>query len=284
MSFFSFSQDKKYIYYFDSELNPASKSKSTITGTGIKENGLVKVVCTDNSTGQVVMVAYFTDSSLKVNQGLAELYYSNGNKASAVNYDNGKEDGLFRKWDNAGRLTDSTIYEQGKKINESTFRYRKNGHINSADFNDVKNDKEQIYSYNDSGKVTREVSFSGNTGILKQYTNGAVKLDTVYSKEEREASFAGGDDAWRRYITMRIEQNINELTRDNQSGTCRVRFIIDKDGNPKNVEALSMKGSKLAEVAINAITNGPKWIPAIQYGRKVNAYREQPVTFTIHDR
>jgi protein TonB len=39
-----------------------------------------------------------------------------------------------------------------------------------------------------------------------------------------------------------------------------------------------MKGSKLAEIAVNAIRKGPKWTPAQQNGRYVNAYRLQPVT------
>jgi protein TonB len=42
-----------------------------------------------------------------------------------------------------------------------------------------------------------------------------------------------------------------------------------------------MKGTKLAEIAVNAIRKGPAWKPAVQNGRQVNAYREQPVTFTI---
>jgi protein TonB len=39
-----------------------------------------------------------------------------------------------------------------------------------------------------------------------------------------------------------------------------------------------MKGTKLAEIAVNCIRKGPKWNPAIQNGTKVNAYRRQPVT------
>ena len=46
-----------------------------------------------------------------------------------------------------------------------------------------------------------------------------------------------------------------------------------------------MKGSVLAEVAVNAFVKyGPKWKPAMQYERPVNAYREQSASFTIHDR
>ncbi len=76
---------------------------------------------------------------------------------------------------------------------------------------------------------------------------------------------------------------MDELTDAGESGTCRVRFIVSKDGSVSEVEALTMKNSKLAQIAVNAIRKGPKWTPAQQNGRMVNAYREQPVTFTITD-
>jgi protein TonB len=41
-----------------------------------------------------------------------------------------------------------------------------------------------------------------------------------------------------------------------------------------------MKKTRLAKVAVEAIENGPKWTPAQQNGRYVNAFRLQPVTVT----
>ena len=31
------------------------------------------------------------------------------------------------------------------------------------------------------------------------------------------------------------------------------------------------------------IKNAPKWQPAVQNGRKVNAYKKQPITFVIEE-
>lgn len=111
----------------------------------------------------------------------------------------------------------------------------------------------------------------------------AAEEDKVFTKVEIEASFPGGDAGWSRYVKKEIESHIDELTEAGQSGQCRVRFIVSKDGTVSDVVALTMKGSKLAEVAENAIRKGPKWTPAQQNGRHVNAFREQPVTFTIQD-
>jgi len=112
----------------------------------------------------------------------------------------------------------------------------------------------------------------------------AAEEDKVFTKVEIEASFPGGDAGWSRYVKKEIESHIDELTEAGQSGQCRVRFIVSKDGTVSDVVALTMKGSKLAEVAVNAIRKGPKWKPAMQYGRPVNAYREQSPSFTIQNR
>lgn len=107
--------------------------------------------------------------------------------------------------------------------------------------------------------------------------------DKVFQKVEIEAQFPGGENGWRKYIQREIERYMDELTDAGQSGTCMVQFIVDKEGNISDVEALTMKGTKLAEICVNAIRKGPKWTPAEQNGRKVKAYRKQPVTFQIPD-
>ncbi|MBM3440706.1 MAG: energy transducer TonB, partial [Bacteroidetes bacterium] len=91
-----------------------------------------------------------------------------------------------------------------------------------------------------------------------------IDENTVFTKVEVEAQFPGGDAAWSRFVQREVEKRIDELTDDGRSGTCEVQFIVDRDGNVSSVEALTMKGTKLAEVAVNAIRKGPKWVPAIQ--------------------
>ena len=101
--------------------------------------------------------------------------------------------------------------------------------------------------------------------------------DKIFTKVEKEAEFPGGQAAWGKYVRRAIEAELDEFT-DSDFGTVVVKFVVDKQGNVSDVQATTMKGSKLAEVAVNAIRKGPKWIPAQQNGRYVNAYRLQPVT------
>ncbi len=107
--------------------------------------------------------------------------------------------------------------------------------------------------------------------------------NTVFTKVEVEAQFPGGEAKWNQFVQREVERHIDDLTDDGQAGTCEVQFIVDKEGNVSNVEALTMKGSVLARIAQDAIRKGPKWIPAIQNGRQVKAWRRQKITFRLPD-
>ncbi|MEO6681550.1 MAG: energy transducer TonB [Ginsengibacter sp.] len=107
--------------------------------------------------------------------------------------------------------------------------------------------------------------------------------DKVFTKVEIEAQFPGGPQRWAQYVQRAISNEIDEFG-EGDYGTVIVKFIVDRTGKVSEVEATTMKGTKLAQVAVNAIRRGPNWTPAEQNGRKVNAYRLQPVTLTNPDR
>jgi N-acetylmuramoyl-L-alanine amidase len=114
--------------------------------------------------------------------------------------------------------------------------------------------------------------------------NLAKDPDMVLVKLEQTATFPGGQPAWLKYISRAIQKDANKLTADkNSEGTCKVRFIVSKDGNVSDVKAVTKEGSQLADVAVNAIKNGPRWIPGRQNGHTVNSYMIQPVNFAIND-
>ncbi|WP_336518058.1 energy transducer TonB [Pollutibacter soli] len=117
--------------------------------------------------------------------------------------------------------------------------------------------------------------------------------DTVFLKVEKEAEFPGGAAAWTRYVSREVNRNIDELQDDGRSGSVMINFIVDTEGNVSDVRVLNCgqtginnclgSGSKLAEIALNAIRKGPKWIPALQNGKHVKAYRNQAVTFQLQE-
>jgi hypothetical protein len=120
-----------------------------------------------------------------------------------------------------------------------------------------------------SGKLHAQTSLKRGKSIKE------TDRDIVFTKAETEASFPGGDAAWKNYIKDYIKRNYTE---SKESGTCVVRFIVDEDGNISGAEATTMKGSALAKIAVSAIKDSPGWIPAKQNGIPVKAWRIQPVT------
>lgn len=146
---------------------------------------------------------------------------------------------------------------------------------------EAKIDVKTIEGTKDLGIVAPPTVEKG-TGVVAAPVEKKEDEDKVFTKVEIEASFPGGPSAWQRYITRAITAQIDEFT-ESDYGTCIVKFIVDKQGNISDVQATTMKGTKLAEIAVNAIRKGPKWTPAQQNGRYVNAYRLQPVTLQNPD-
>ena len=108
--------------------------------------------------------------------------------------------------------------------------------------------------------------------------------DKIFTKVENEAEFPGGNAAWVRYLT----KNLNASTPvDNGApeGTYQVivRFIVSKDGSISDVTPETKFGYGMEDEAVKIIKKGPKWTPALQNGRNVNAYRRQPITFVVQE-
>jgi len=106
--------------------------------------------------------------------------------------------------------------------------------------------------------------------------------DKEFTSVQVEAKFPGGQDAWRKYL----ERNLNNQTpADNGAApgnyTVTVSFLVDKNGNISQVQALNDPGYGCAQEAVRVIQKGPKWTPAIQNGRNVIYRQKQNITFQV---
>jgi len=123
---------------------------------------------------------------------------------------------------------------------------------------------------------------------INAQTDSIAKKDSddlkVFEKVEIEASFPGGDNAWRQYLEKTLHPDV-PVTRGAPAGifTVIVQFVVSKDGNITDVKALTNHGFGMEQEVIRVIRMGPKWKPAQQDGRYVRAYRKQPVTFWIEE-
>ena len=66
--------------------------------------------------------------------------------------------------------------------------------------------------------------------------------------------------------------------------TVYVQFVVNKDGKVVDIKPLTSLGYGMEEEAVRVIRNSPRWIAAKQFGRNVNAYRKQPISFQVTSR
>jgi len=106
----------------------------------------------------------------------------------------------------------------------------------------------------------------------------SVKFERV----EEEAKFPGGEIAWRQFL----EQNLNAAIPANKNApvgvyTVVIQFVVDRDGHVSDIKPLTKHGYGMEAEVVRLLRKAPKWIPAMQNGRTVKAYRKQPVTFQV---
>lgn len=111
----------------------------------------------------------------------------------------------------------------------------------------------------------------------------SVEIDEkIFQKVDSEAEFPGGRDAWIAYLQNNLKADV-PIKKKAPAGTYQVvvRFIVAKDGKIRDIKAETSHGHGMEKEVIRIISKGPKWIPAMQNGYPVNAYRRQPVTFEV---
>jgi len=60
-----------------------------------------------------------------------------------------------------------------------------------------------------------------------------------------------------------------------------LNFVVNSNGEVANVLASTNPGYGTASEAIRVIEKGPKWVPAVQNGKKVNFYLKQSIVFVV---
>lgn len=110
-------------------------------------------------------------------------------------------------------------------------------------------------------------------------------VNKIFSKVEVEAAFPGGADAWRQYLQKNLKADV-PAKKKAPVGTYKVvvRFIVSKDGSISDIQPETILGYGMEEEVMRVIKKGPRWTPAWQNGKTVNAYRRQPITFLVTDK
>ncbi len=144
-----------------------------------------------------------------------------------------------------------------------------------------------IVRVNNPGKAIIEVYNKKKKNLLLGSVYFQINPQTgednkVFEKAQIEASFPGGEKAWRNFLEKNLKANV-PLNNNAPSGSYMViiQFIVHKDGSLSDLKTLTNHGYGLEVEALRVMKKSPNWIPAMQNGNNVTAYRKQPLTFVV---
>ena len=141
------------------------------------------------------------------------------------------------------------------------------------------------YKYNDTAQAIKEFKYHSDT-LLAVIDLDSLKKEKDKIKEDTtgqiEADFKGGIKLFSHYVYTNIQvpdRTASLITR----GIVRVRFVVDEKG--KVIEPSVAKSLEFAidEECMRVISLSKDWIPASDKGKKVKAYRIQPIVVSIKD-
>lgn len=150
----------------------------------------------------------------------------------------------------------------------------------------------EIFNYNFAGLVVWQSYLDIRDNIyyfIHHYTpaqlsesnlpRDSVDYDKIFTKVEIESAYPGGIQAWMRFLGRTLHYPDFAVNSGIQ-GDVIVMFIVDKEGNVSNVRAVSGP-RELREEAERVIRKSGRWTPAVQNGRQVKSYKNQPVRFRL---
>jgi hypothetical protein len=253
----------------------------------------------------LAMEGWYKDVDCTIPHGTHFWYYSNGFLRSKGHYNNGTKDGPFVEFSRDGKLMDSSSYVGGKLIGMRLSWYENGKLRDSSFFDGIGNGVSTVYNSDGSLYCTGYVisdsipqgqwkyfHTNGKLMATENYVNGksisgncfdetGKQLDS-FTCANKEGEFPGGIAAWRHFL----EENLNPQIATDKGArkgqyTVVVKFIIGKDGKLTNIEPLTHLGYGMEEEVVRILKLSPPWRPAQQHGRKVYAYRQQPITFMV---
>jgi periplasmic protein TonB len=173
--------------------------------------------------------------------------------------------------------TDSTL----KILLGNYYEYATDGAIAVWGYYENNAKEKDWYYYNDTGKVILEEKYKNgvliatiNPDTVKKEKPGDDKLQDG----EREAVYKKSDKDWIKYLSKNLNGDV--ASKSVKGGNVVVQFMVNTTGKCVDVHMAKSVEFVLDEEAVRIIENAPLWEPALQKGKKVNAYRRQPITFT----
>lgn len=215
-------------------------------------------------------------------EGIALHYHDNGMMKDSGNYVGGRLKGIKLGWDANGNPSDSLNFDgAGNGVDVQWFDNGVVAHAGRWENDTVKVNRWNYYQYN--GKLLASEDYKEGKKIACHcFDETGKELDPSLCLREEEAYFPGHEKGWMNFLVNNLNSEVPAKKRAPEGAyTVIVQFVVDKDGAVKDITPLTHLGFGTEEEVVRILRKSPRWVPALQFGRNVRAYRKQPVTFMV---
>ncbi len=294
------------IRYYDREYKVTdAPQKAKYYGISILKDSVWEESKYYSPTLQLSSYGIYKDKELKIPVDSFYSFHFSGELQGIGNYVNGKKDGIWLKYHSNGSTWDSAKYIDGKPVGThlswhangfpadsiiwtenggTVFSWNDEGRFQAAGYKNLEEKKQGSWKfYHPNGKISSAEIY--NNGELKDIQtfdeNGnSTPNQGLDTKLEIESEYPGGIPVWTRYLNRNIRYPRNAVKQEIE-GIVVVQFMVDREGNVSNVEAISGP-IELREESERLIKISGKWVPSFYHGINVKSYKKQPFVFRLH--
>ena len=185
--------------------------------------------------------------------------------------ENGKQTGVWKLYDDKNNIMITTEFKNGEIISDT--KYYKDSNLIAAykgdDLIEIYKDKKTITGYfyrkTDGGQtIVNKRGKELDTETLRFFYLSSLVMPMYY----------GGNTLLYEFI----RKNIDYSSIKNNTGTVKVKFTIDIQGNTTDIEIIESTNPELNEEAKRLVKILPRWQPGHQAGAFVKCQYSIPIT------
>lgn len=246
-------------------------------------------------------VGLFEDKENTIKNGQFCWFYPNGQIKTICKYEHNQKEGIWLQFYDDGALQDSFNYKKDQLVGISLSWYQ-NGLIKDS-FNFNENNGGVYVSWFDNGHASAAGKYinypnqngiwkyyhkNGNPSAIELYDNGFLKDQQYFdetgnpsetTKPDEKAKFPGGEKGWSRYLSHQLYFPSNYQFKNSFITSVVVTGTVNEDGQIIDAEVTVPLHPEFDKIALNAVKNSPRWIPAVSHNRKVYDKMRLTVTF-----
>ena len=207
--------------------------------------------------GKIQMTGTYSDDSCKVRQAEFSWFDSTGLAYHRCSYKDNKENGKETyTWSNKKTMMTGS-YKNGERDGEWIGYYR-------------------------TGQVAGDVVYENGKQVSGTFYKDDGSKNKKIKEFIRDSEYPGGVGQWLRFLNKTLRYPQNAYTHKIE-GTVVVQFIVDEEGNPTDVKVIKSVNAELDAEAVRVISASKDWEPAIEGGKFVKSYKQQPIVFKLTD-